>query len=299
VDWNRDLSDLRVANPKSESFVLSAGQTKTLFDGTRSLALDVTTNLSVALVAGETDRYRFRHTSGADPLFRTDRALDLDGATIDVVVNANSTATLDISGGSFAGVQVSDIVWIPGAEESVTSPFDAVNRGFWVVLAADNAQLVLGRENEENFEAFGETAIAITDAGQFVAFSSNGVQIGDKLEVSAGFAASTLRTYPVVDVTSKYIEVTSGAIIPGQSGIAPNVAGFQIYTSSKSFVYLEADQDCVIRANGDTGSTQRVSPWIAADDTKVGSYERTGPTWSMAVVNRSSRPLNLTVITCE
>ncbi len=299
VDWNKDIADIAVRGASAVLYEVAAGQEKTIFDGSRALSLDGTTAFSLQLIAGYTDRYRFRWTGGTNPVFRTARALDLSGATVTVVVNANSTATMTVSGGSFASVQAADVLWVPGAEESVASPFNVLNQGFWTVLAATSSQLVLSRADGATFEAYGEANISVTAAEQVQAFSSDGVQVGDTLEVSAGFSASAQRAYPVVAVTSKYIDVTSGAAVAAQSGITPGAASFLVYTSAKTFVYIEADQDCVVRANGDTGSTQRVSPWIAADSAKVGSYERTGPTWTLKVLNRSSKKLSLTVISSE
>lgn len=298
VDWSRDLSDLRVSRPRSEQHTLAPSEEKTLFDGGRSLLLDGTTAFQVKLLSGTSDTYQVRWTGGTNPGFRTDRALNLSGATVVVTVFSNSTATMAVTSGSFASVQVGDTLWVPGTEEGVTSPFNAANQGFWKVLAASATTLVLTREADVDFEAYGES-VSVTSAGQMVAFSATGVQAGDKLDVSAGFAASTQRTFPIVRVTPKYLEVTSTAIVPEETGITPGAAGFLVYTAAKAFVYVEADQDCVIRVNGDTSSIQRVSPWIAGDSSKVGSYERTGPTWSMKVLNRSSVPLNVTVISSE
>lgn len=300
VDWNRDISDLEVQNPRSESHILAPGQEKLLFDGTRTLAVDGTTELSVALVPGEADRYRFRFTGGTNPVFRTNRGLELSGASVSVVLNANSTATMTVAGdGGFESIVAGDTLWVPGTEESISSPFHAANQGFWLVMAATATSLTLTRPSNTDFEAYTQSAVSVTADNQIVAYSSAGVQVGDRLEVGGGFVATTWRTYSIVGVTPSYIEVVSTAIIPSETDILPSAAGFKVFTSLKSFVYIEADQDCVVRVNGDTSNCQRLAPWLAGDSAKPASYERTGPTWALTVVNRSTVAMSLTIVSVE
>jgi len=299
VDWRRDIADIPIFESRVETITVAPGQEKTLFDGTRSLLLDGTTVLSVDLVAGTSANYRFRWTGGTNPGFRTDRALTLSGATLDLTLNANSTATLSVASGSFAGVLPGDILWIPGTEESITSPFHVANQGFWSVLAATSSQLVITRDASEDFEGLSEAGVVCSANNQIQAFSADGVQKGDSIEIAGGFSTATRRTYSVSAVTHRYLEVVSGSPVPSESGIQPGAAGFLVYTEAKTFVYLESDQDCVVRANGDTSSTQRVAPWMAGSSNFVGSYERTGPTWSLKVLNRSTRTANISVISAE
>lgn len=299
VDWRRDIHDVPVRATKTETLTLAPGQEKTLFDGARALLLDGTTEFSVSLVPGESTLYRFRWTGGTNPAFRTDRNLTLNGASLTMTLNANSTATLAVSAGTFSGVVPGDVLWIPDAQEGVTSPFHVANQGFWSVLAASNSQLVLTRGANEDFEGLSELSVAVTANDQVQAFSSDGVQPGDSIDVSAVFSPASRRVYNVVDVTSKYLEVFSGAIVPEETDVVPGTSGFLVYTQAKTFVYIESDQDCVVRVNGDSGNTQRVAPWVAGDPSLIGSYERTGPTWSLKVLNRSTRTANVSVISAE
>ncbi len=81
--------------------------------------------------------------------------------------------------------------------------------------------------------------------------------------------------------------------------IAPGADGIAVYTSAKRLVYIEADQACVVQANGDTGVTQRLTPFVAGDPASVGHYSRAGVTWSLAILNQSTAALHATIITVE
>jgi hypothetical protein len=299
VDWNRDNVDLRVKSPQSVSYVVPANTTKLVFDGTRTLTVDGTTALSVSLVTGTADRYRFRHTAGTAPGFRTARALDLTGNTYSVVVNANGTATFTRTAGtaSLAAIQVGDIVWIPEAAEAPSQPFDAANQGFWIAMAVTATTLTLTRDGD--FEAANETSVAVSTALQVQAFAAAGVQVGDKLEVVSGFVTSTQRTFTIEEVTPAYLEVSASQAIAAESGIFPGASGFLVYTSAKRLVHVEADQEAGVRINGDVGNFCRLSPFTAGDLKQAASFQIIGPVWSLNVVNRSSKPMNVIVISAE
>lgn len=298
VDWSRDLTEELVDNPRSESHILTPGEEKLIFDGTRSTSIDGTSAFSLSLVSGTSDRYRFTWTAGTDPVFRSSRSFTVSGGTVTVVVNANNTATFTVSGGSFTGIQVGDTVWLPGPPDIVSSPFNVLNQGFWVVLAVNATTLTLSRPGD-SFSAVGEGPISVTAAEQLQAYSAAGVQPGDKLEVTAGFSATALRNYQVVDVTNKYVEVESTVPLAAESGILPGAGGMLFFTTVKRWLRIEADQECVIRINGDTSSFQRLTPWLAGDPLKVGEYVKTGAVWSLKIFNRSPLPASISVISVE
>ncbi len=189
------------------------------------------------------------------------------------------------------------MLWVPDENEIDSQVFHSGNQGFWTVLAVSEGRIVLAREGD--FEAYGETGVTVTSADQVQVYSSAGVQAGDKVEVTAGFVVSNQKTFSIVNVTSLYLEVQSSLALAEEDGVFPGVDGLLIYSSSKKFLYVEADQECAIQINGDTSSFQRVSPWVAGDTKNAGSYSRSGPTWSLSVVNRSSRTLNAVVISAE
>lgn len=297
VDWLRALVVPGVSNPRSEAYTLAPGEERLVFDGTRSLTIDGTTAFSVALVPGEDITYRIRHTGGTAPGFRTARAFSANGGTIDVVVNTDQTVTMTIAGGTFTGISGGDTLWLPGSEESVTSPFSVVNQGFWLVMTVSATVLVLRREEDFNGEA--QTGVAITNANQIAAFSASGVQEGDKVELVSGFASVNRTTYPVVNVTSAYIDVQTVIPMAAEAGVLPGASGLLVYTNAKRWVRLEADQEVAVKVNGDTSTTQKVSPWIAGDVNGAGDYARSGPTFSLRILNLSQEPASINVVSVE
>lgn len=302
-DWYRDNSGIAVSDPKSEAHVIDPLGTKTIFDGTRSTTIDGTSAFSIALSTLDSSRYRISHTGGTAPGFRTDRALTLNTIAVTWAVNSNNTVNVTVPGLAafdFTGVQVGDIVFIPHTTTGDSANVQSVlNAGYWQVLAVITTKnLQLTRLSGETFEAVGET-VTLTANSQFQAFSSTGVQIGDHVDISAGFASATRKTFEIVAVTAGFIEIMSTTPLASETGITPGAAGMIFYTDSKSFLYIEADQECVVRVNGDSGNTQRLSPLEANNTDKPAVYMRRGPSWGLVVVNRSTSSLNITVIHAE
>jgi hypothetical protein len=62
---------------------------------------------------------------------------------------------------------------------------------------------------------------------------------------------------------------------------------------------IEADQEMIVRLNGDTGNTNRVEPIISGDEDFSGWFEKTGTVWKLVMINRSTRVSNLTVMSAE
>jgi hypothetical protein len=162
----------------------------------------------------------------------------------------------------------------------------------------DSEHIQLMRFTGESFEGASET-ITLTSNTQFQAFSSAGVQIGDHVDISAGFASATRKTFEVTSVTHNFIEVSSTTPLATETGVTPTASGMLFYTDNKSFLYVEGDQECVVRVNGDSGNSQRLSPIEAGNTDKPGVYMRRGPTWSLSIVNRSTSSLNVTILHAE
>jgi len=300
VDWTHEQSGLIVENPTSRGYAVDPSATLSIFNGVRTTLTDATSQFSLEENVANRGIYRLTWTSGTNPVFRTDRNLALSGSTVTTTVNSNGSVTMQIDVGSFAGVAPGDTLFIPGQlTGDSASPFNFLNVGFWQVMAVQSTtQIQLTRLAGEVFTGVSESVTLTSDA-QLIAFSADGVQPGDKLAISAGFAIGTQKTYELQRVTSTWIEFASTSPLATETGILPDATGLQFYTSSKRFVHIEADQECVVRMNGDTGDYQRLSPSTAADPASVAYLTKIGPTWSMEVVNKSTQTLNLTVISTE
>lgn len=299
-DWQVDAT-VSVSNPKSEPYSVPAGQSLLLFSGVRTILADVTTEWMISLSSLASDRYRFTNSAGTAPGLRTARAVDLDAQTAVWTSNANLTATLVSDVGSFSVAQVDDILFVPGTSTGdVAGPFSSSNEGYWIIMSisANGSTVQLGRPTGTAFTAATETA-ALTDPDQIQVFSSAGVQVGDGVTVSAGFATAVLKSYNVVAVNPYWFEVVSTSPLPVAATAIPGVSGIQFYSSAKCYVEMYADQECVLRLNGDTSDANRISPWQAGDINQLGRYVKSGPAWSATVVNKSQQELSVYLITAE
>jgi hypothetical protein len=301
VDWTRDISGISVHDPKSEAHQIDASTSKTIFSGVRTTTLDGTTAFSVALLPIDAaSRYRFTFTGGTNPSLRTGRALTPSGVQLTITANAN--ATLDIVSASplFGAVVAGDYVFIPHTTTGdAANIISVINAGYWQVLSVNSTtSITLVRLVGEDFSGITETVTPNSNA-QLRAFSSAGVQVGDSVDISAGFSVATQKTFEVASVTDSFFEIVSSSPLPAQTGILPGAAGLIFYTETKEFLYIEASQEIVVRLNGDTGNTQRVAPVDASDPAKPGVYMKRGPVFSLTIVNRSSVPVNVTIIHAE
>ena len=299
VDWRRDLAGQAVSNPKSESVQLIAGETRTLFNGTRTTTLDGTTAFTVSLSTLESGRYRFTRVAGTDPTLRISRGLTLNTVSVTAVALSNGSLTMTVPGpAAFTGVVAGDIVFVPNTNTGDTANvFSISNGGYWVVLAVLSPQsLSLSRLPGASFEGVSEV-VTLTSNSQLRAYSAAGVQVGDSVAISSGFAVATRKTYGVVAVTDTFFEVYSSLPLPLETSVIPTAAGMVFYSSAKNTLYIEGDQEFVVQLNGSTDFSQHVSPVLAGE--LPGPYYKNGPAWSLTVVNMSSTSLNLMVIGAE
>lgn len=301
VDWQRHVTSVTVEQPSIREYVAQPGELLSIFSGTRSTAIDGTSAFKIETSAVAESGYRITHTGGTAPAFRTDRGLTLNGEQVVVTINNNATAEFALTGaGVFTGTQVGDTVFIPHIlTGDDTNVFNANNGGFWTVLAVAAKKLTLARRVGEDFVGSAET-VTLTSSSQLVAFSATGVQRDDSMEVTAGFSSVTQKSFVVTEVTPTWIEFTSTEALPLETAVIPTAAGLTFYSDAKRFIRVEVDQEAAVRMNGDTGSTNRLSPRVAGDVENVAHFEKWGPVWDLKVLNRSSTsPMRVTVISAE
>lgn len=302
VDWSINRS-YQVANAKAEAYVLAPGASLTVFSGTRTTAIDNTTQFQMALSTLSSTRYRFTWTAvGTAPALRTDRGINL--ATHVITMTANSNSTLTMASGTaadFAAVQAGDTIFIPDVTTGdAASPFNPLNTGYWVVMSVTNNQtLQLARPSGSSFSGVSEVVTPSLSTSVW-AFSAAGVQVGDSVNINAGFDSSIQGTYQVVAVTSKWFEVIATQPLPTTETALPTASGMIFYTSAKRYLRVEVDQAAVLRLNGATDNTNMLAPWSPADPDNTATYEKVGPCWQAVVVNQSqTASLNLLVISAE
>jgi len=303
-DWSRVIQSIPVDNPSCEPFRIPSLQQVEIFDGTRTLSTDGTTQYSLNVLNVASNRYRLKWTGvGAAPVFRTDRAVTflagVPPATITVTPQLNQSVAVTTNAGAvFTGVVAGDVVYIPGLSTGDSaSIFDPLNEGFWSVLSATTSQLVLVRNPGTVYASKAET-VTITDNTSFQIFSSSGVQVDDTLSLVSGFSVALLQNYEIVAVTANAIEFVSGTVLPNITTIVPGANAIVIFSNAKSYIYLETNQNLEVSLNDNTASFI-VEPILAGDSNKVGKFELTGTVYSLIALNKSTQPATVRVFSVE
>lgn len=307
-DWTRTYEGLQTANPRTEPVQIEPGGQVTVFNGMRTIAIDNTTSLTIARNTMDSTLYRIAYYAGTDPGFRAKRTeigaygatLTVDGEymvfNIDGIDPENPPAEPPLS-----GVVAGDCVYIPHTSLGypASSPFNALNAGLWIVHGVDpNGSMTLRRPTGVDFSGASEV-VPVVGSGNVEIFSSAGVQVGDSLDITGGFAVSTRKTFEVVGVGSDWVEVISPQPLLLESNVTVGAGSLSFYTSAKRFLRIEADQECLLRLNGDSGSSVRLSPVEAGNAELPGWFEKFGPTFSLTIVNQSVSVANVLVLSAE
>lgn len=296
-DYSFKLLGLTVERARSEDFIIAPGETRTIFDGTRTTSMDNTTAFDVSQLDPSVNTYRFSHSGGTAPAFRTDRVPAIDNtSTFGVTVNG-PLMTITNTGGTAldtSNVQVGDQLKIENG-----AGFNPANSGRFTVLAKTSNSLTV-----QNLNAAAES-VTIADFTKFMVYSaggsSNQVQISDKVVISAGFSPASQGTYDITEVTPGYFEISVAAPngLPLETGIASGTAGMVFYSSAKRFLMIAAQQKCSVRNNADTSDNTVIEPVEVNNPEKPGIYLKQGTTYSLVVKNLSLEPMDLTVASAE
>jgi len=286
--WAREINGLPAANPQSEVHPLAPGESKTIFNGTRTLSSDNTTTYSIALKPLSASNYRITHTGGTAPNFRTPRALGIDATTQFTTTLNGPLVTFASTGGTAldtSAVVVGDLV-------RIGSDFNILNQGEYKVLAKTSNSITF-----ENQTAVAEGPITpgADFADQFEIYSAAGVQVGDTITLSSGFSAVTLGSYKVTDVTAKYVEFYSTDVLPAETGIVN--PGLAVYSSAKNLIYIECDQKCAVTINGSLVSN--IEPFIILDSKQPGVFMLKSTVYSLSVQNNSLDAASLFIASVE
>ena len=303
VGINRQLSQVNipVENDQSPAYELDPFASLTVINGSRTLTTNSSTGFNLTLSPASSITYRATWSgAGTAPGFRTDRAVDAHSIVLTLVVNSNLTLTVTAGSGSpFTSVVAGDTAFFPGVSTGdVASPFNALNEGYWQVLVATGTVLVLARDPTAVFSGISEV-VTPSVAYSLQAFSSAGVQVGDTVDITAGFAQNTQRSFEISAVNGFWIEFISTAPLGLQAAVVPGTAGFIIYTSVKRFVLIETNQEIVVQFNGDTSNTNRIEPILAGCPKFDGSLHKWGTVWQLTIVNRSSLRATVRVSSAE
>jgi hypothetical protein len=227
--------------------------------------------------------------------------LACSGILLTLVVNINLSVTVTAGSGTpFASVLAGDTVFIPGVSTGDTSgPFNTLNEGYWVVLSSTSTIIVMSRFADSG--VFNGVSEPVTPSvnDQIQAFSSTGIQVGDTVEISAGFSFTAQHAYEILAVNPEWIEFVSTTPLGQQVGIMPGAAGMVFYKLAIRYLRIEGDQEFVIRLNADTGNSNRIEAIIPGDPDHAGWFEKWGTVWKLDIVNRTLSTLNLVILSAE
>lgn len=292
IDWRPQFFQLQVELPQQTPYSVPPGQTVTVFDASRTLLSDGTTQYSLAGSTLGGGRYRLAWTgTGTAPAFRVDRALNLAPGTISLVANANSTVTVTHTGGAVFGSVVSgDTVFVRGASTGDAVKFNTLNEGYWTVLSAAASTLILGRPTGSVYQAATEDVV-LDDDQQFIAYAPSGVEVGDTIDIVSGFAAASRRAYQVLAVTARWVEFVS--TIPLAEETVTAGTGIVAYAAPMQFVYVETDQELGVRINDAATDYARVEPLRPGKSS--GIYMQSGTIFKVVLHSRSTATAIATV----
>lgn len=296
-DYSFKLLGMTADRAESKDYSIAPGETRTIFNGSRTTAIDGTSAFDVSQPDPSLNTYRIENSGGTAPAFRTDRVPAIDtSSTFDVIVNG-PLATYQNTGGTAmdtSNVQVGDQFKLENG-----SGFNPANCGRFTILAKTADSVTV-----QNLNATAES-ITIVNASMFYIYSSGGatnqIQIKDKVIISAGFSPATQGTYEISEVTPKWFEIAVAAPngLPLEVGIIPDVNGMVFYSSAKRFVMIAAQQKCSVRMNADVSDNSIVEPIETDNPEKPGLYIKQGSAYSLVIKNLSLEALEVTVSSAE
>lgn len=272
--WQREANGISSSKPQSVEFCLTPGETRTLFNGSRTLLSDLTTEFDISLKSGGT--YVLKNTAGTSPGFRTLRSIASDATTqVSVTPNAGLMTLSSVAGTAFDFTTTN-----VGDEVLVGDQFNSANRGRFKILSKTTTSITV-----ENSSAVGETVtLGATFADQVRACSSSGVQIGDKIKLGSGFSLVNQNTYEITAVQDNLVEFFFSGLLPEEfSLLAPSVV---IYSSAKKFMYLETDKKLSTTVNGSAESD--VEPFSDGTSSAPGILVKSSVVYSFEVTNQTS-----------
>jgi hypothetical protein len=291
--WQRDSQGIDISEPESKSLSLPAGQAVSLFSGSISNSSDASTTWNIALKSGTSQTYKISKASGTSPAFRVQRTSGADATTGVTVTKNTSLITLSSTVGTSLNLITGGVV--VGDEVRIGSLFNLANQGKFKILARTATSLTF---EHNSGVAEGPIVLGAGFASQLDIFSSDGVQVGNQVDLIAGFSLVSFSTYEITDVSPDYIEIFSLKALPTENGISNNPSALLIYNNAKSFVYIESDKKLEIKING-SATPNGLEPMAAGTALKPGVFMSSSSIKSLEITNKSQDVANIFFVTAE
>lgn len=291
--WQRDLQGLDISEPESKSISLPAGQSLSLFSGSIATSADGTTTWDIALKSGTSNTYKISKAAGTSPEFRTQRTSGADATTQITITKNASLLTLSSTSGTALDLIVGGV--IVGDEVRIGSLFNISNRGKFKILARTATSLTI--ENNAGV-AEGPVTLGASFASELDIFSSDGVQVGDKVDLIDGFSSVSFGTYEITDVSPDYIEIFSASALPAESGVSNSPNALLIYRNAKKFIYIESNKALEIKID-DSETPNVLEPMNAGISLKPGIFMSSSSIKSLAITNKSQEVADIFYVVAE
>lgn len=284
--WTREINGSNASKPKSEEFILAPNESKTIFDGTRSLLQDSMTQYNLALKANTSNTYVLKYLAGTNPVIRNSRTTGADNTT-QITITQNATLTTFTS---TAGTPLNLLVGgvIAGDNVVISGPFNVANQVYGKILSVTATSFSI-----ENASSISEV-VTLVSVSDIKIFSASGIQKGDNLRIFGGFSPASFGTYEITLVTDDSIEFYSSKALASETRATDQLS---VYYGSKSFVYVEADQTVELTVNGQSNGS--IEPFIIGTTTKPAMFMKKSTMWSMTVTNGTINTVKVFYATIE
>lgn len=289
-DHTRRLQSLPIKNPRSDSINLAPNSSFTIFDGTVVTGL-VNASSVLNLTSIENSVYLLQNVSGPSSFKTAKPVSGLLACTVSI--NNNVVAEFTFTGATLSTVQAGDLMRIKGTTtyDTGTFAFNPLNSGLWKVIGVSVDKISAVRQVGESFSGVAET---VADSSLDVEFyADDGVQKGNKIELAGNFSLVSKKVYEILDVTPSKIYFMSSSPLPNETGITYTTGAITIYKASKKLVYVECDQDSIVRFNSDLSDNNQLNPIMPGDKDLPAFIHKYGNCYSCTIINKSVNKMNV------
>jgi hypothetical protein len=298
-DYVTSDSGLRVTNPSGCKKTVGEGTVTQLATTSRTLGYDATSQFEISFptLGSQTTRFRWTGT-GLTPAFRTLRAIGGGADTTVDLVRVSPTA-LKIS--YFSGtaltlnnVVVGDDLYFQKNDDLFTSPLQLGLLGQHYRVVDASATSVTIRDNGVGSAATG-VVLGADYASVMRAFSSIGVQVGDKISFAS---AANLKydnktcSFTVTDVTDRDLYFINPYAVPEIA--IPGANSFNIYDRMLSFISITATGALKLRFNSGVETVQMYE-YQPGRSMFIGTLN----VYAIYAVNDTEAPIDVVVQSCS
>lgn len=280
-------SNMDISKNINQQLQLSPGETKTAYSSVVANSSDNTTHWSIEPDLSFTNVYTISLFSGTSPNFRTPRTLPVTNLT-EITLEKNGIVTQITSSTAltFANANVGDQV-------RLGEGFNTSNLGVYTIIAKTSSSISI-----EAPISVGETVTLGSDyLSNFIIYSSNGTQIGDKIKIEDGFSSVYNGVYDIIDVAPTFIKFKANPGLPTESDISNSPSSFIIYKEIKSFIYIEATNKVSVKING--GDEIVIKPFYQGMNQMPGIFMANSEVTSVEIINDGFDNNTVTLIMAE